>query len=388
MKNLKVLFIDTDIDVTGFKYACKLANIKPEYIDTYDVSEYKFENIDCIVYGYRLYSDKQRMEMLPAYIPRIIWTTTPQYFQDSSDQIIDRLAELETISTIPEHMQIHPSYVLKLINLTNAIRSVCEENTNFIGKYFKDVVEYIDKLNNSNKNHITKVNDNRVIFHKYDETERAIFQQNVDAYKKLGTPIYPDYWMNFYVTVTYYPDNDKIIVKEVYQELLDRHKRNPKYAEECEAGIISDPYIKDRVYYKSTCRKLVITKRGILKCFGNIFKRMPYYSYGNDVLGYNVPGHFHRPGNVFNRILKDINLSYRPDMAWTYMPEMYFALVNQEDSLKVAKMLHKTFRPDLDYNEDSINEYLEEKRKQRDAELQAQYEREVHLWKVQDDLPF
>jgi hypothetical protein len=253
---------------------------------------------------------------------------------------------------------------------------------NFIEKYFADVVEYIDKgLYNSNKNHITKVNDERFIFHKYDETERAIFQQNVDAYKILGSPIYPDdYRMNFYITVTYFGDNDKIIIKEVYQELLDRHKQNPNYREEYKAGIISDPYIKDRVYYKSTCRKLVITKRGILKCFGNIFKRMPYYSYGNDVLGYNIEGHHHKPENIFNRILKDINLSYRPDMAWTYMPEMYMALANQEDSLKVAKKLHKTFRPDLDYNDDSINEYLEQKRKQKDAEL--------HLLKVQDDLPF
>lgn len=256
---------------------------------------------------------------------------------------------------------------------------------NFIGKYFADVVEYIDRLNNSNKNHITKVNDNRVIFHKYDETERAIFQQNIDAFKILGTPIYPDYWMNFYVTVTYFPDNDKIIIKEVYQELLDRHKKNPKHAEECEAGIISDPYIKDRVYYKSSCRKLVITKRGILKCFGNIFKRMPYYSYGNDVLGYNIAGHHDKPENIFNRILKDINLSYRPDMEWSYMPDMYMALSNQEDSLKTAKKLHKMFRPDLDFNKEEIVEYIKKKQEERENRLVEEWK---ELQQEADDLPF
>jgi len=212
---------------------------------------------------------------------------------------------------------------------------------NFIEKYFGDVIEYMNNVYFTNyEKFVTKVSDNRFIINMQDEADRELFQQNVLALKLIKNPIYDENRHNHYCTLTYYPDNDKIIVKEVIQELLDRHKINLDNGDYV--------YVKDRTYYKRTCYKTIITKQGILNCYNNKrFKRMGYYSYGNSLLGYGINNFLSEPDMVFNRILKDINLYYRPDMEWTYAPRVYELLANSENSLKLAKKLNKIWNPGI-----------------------------------------
>lgn len=247
---------------------------------------------------------------------------------------------------------------------------------NFIGKYFGEVVEYIDNVYFKNyEKFVTKVSDNRYIISFQDETDRALFLQNLQALKIAKNPIYDEHKSNHYCTVTYYPDNDKIIIKEVFQELRDRHKL-------CRDNY---QYVKDRTYYKRTCYKTIITKQGILNCFNNYFRRMGYYSYGNNLLGTSINNFLFEPDHVFNRILKDINLSYRPDMQWTYAPEVYGLLANSENSLKLAKKLNKIWNPGISKSE--IDSLVEKHRIEEEERLKKTYKEYVQSID-EDDLPF
>lgn len=127
MKNLKVLFIDTDTNEywneTNFEYGCRLNNIKPQHITIYEMPEFDFSGVDCIVYGFILYRTKRYLSMLPASKPKIIWTTTPDNFEGSTDPIVDRFTPDEAISTLPYYFhRISPT----VVSILNKIRTVCE----------------------------------------------------------------------------------------------------------------------------------------------------------------------------------------------------------------------------------------------------------------------
>jgi hypothetical protein len=262
---------------------------------------------------------------------------------------------------------------------------------NFIGKYFEDVIIQIEKQGRSFNNFLTKVNDDRYIFHKYNEDDKIIFDQNMEAYKEYKAPLYKeeDTRLNWYMTITYFHDNDKIILKEVFQHIADKHIPNPNFEKELEAGKKPKRFIADSFYYNKTVRKIIITKQGILRCPGKYFKRMPYYSYGNQCMGYSLESYDVEPNNVFNKILKDINLFYRPDMSWSYMPDMYKSLANQECPLDTAKIIHKTFKPHLEFKEGEINNYLKKKEEERKEKERKELEElnAIHQQEV-DDLPF
>ena len=123
MKQLNVLFIDTTIRCEMADYAFEDACIKYIYIHTGQVPEFQFENIDCIVYGFRLYRNKEYMSMLPDHIPRIIWTATPRHFE-TKDLIVHKFANVDTISTLPEELEYHDPEMLRMIDFTNKIRQV------------------------------------------------------------------------------------------------------------------------------------------------------------------------------------------------------------------------------------------------------------------------
>lgn len=251
---------------------------------------------------------------------------------------------------------------------------------NFIGKYFADVVEYFIQQK-KNKLQMKKVSDNRYIFHLLDQTDRELFEQNIKGLQVFGNPIYPDSNRhNHYVTVTYYPDNDKIIVKDVHQQILWRHvlKNFPGKKREWD-------YVKERAYYERHCNKIIITKQGILSCFGKHFRRVGYYNYNNYILGYTIGSYLKSPENVFNRILKDINLFYRPDMAWTYVPSIYKAISNSLNSLKTAKKIHKLWNPNLTNEE--IDAMIKQHMDEEHERYQEEYRKHLHQIDV-DDLPF
>jgi len=129
MKN--VLFIDTDNNQYwnewGFEYACRLNNIKPRHIYTYEMPGFNFHDVDCIVYGYKLYSTKEYLSMLPACIPRIIWTGSPGLFKESEDPVLDRFASEENISTLPEHLHVIKPRIISLLNKIILLTSLLNE---------------------------------------------------------------------------------------------------------------------------------------------------------------------------------------------------------------------------------------------------------------------
>jgi hypothetical protein len=129
MKN--VLFIDTDNNQywneRDFVYACRLNNIKPRHIYTYEIPEFNFHDVDCIVYGYKLYRQKEYLSMLPAHIARLVWTTTPEYFKDAEDPVLDRFASEENISTLPEHLHVIKPRVITLVNKIISLTSLSNE---------------------------------------------------------------------------------------------------------------------------------------------------------------------------------------------------------------------------------------------------------------------
>ena len=254
---------------------------------------------------------------------------------------------------------------------------------NFIKKYFEDVLDYVitNYLKWKDEKIVNKVSDNRYVISMLDETDRILFQQNIKSLKLHGNPMYPDdYKENHYLTVTYYSDNDKIIIKEVFQNIFDRHIPNPSID-----PLSPNPYIKERAYYKRSCYKTVITKQGILNCHGNNFRRMGYYSYGNSFLGTAITSYMNNPELVFNRILKDINLLYRPDIEWTYAPKIYQEIANSENSLKLAKKLNKMYSPDV--TKEMIDALVEEHRIEEERKLQEAWEKYHKSFDV-DDLPF
>lgn len=415
MKTLKVLFIDNYISdyEANYKYGMSTNHIEAHEISMFEIKGYDFTDIDCIVYGYTLYEEREFMFMLPAHIPRVIYTSSPSLFKktvysefDTIDPVIHKHGNIDSLKDRPEYPN---NFICRpeLIVLANKIRSVCkrkskvrkfekgsqpylqptisvcERNNNFIGRYFEDVLDYVitNYLKWAKYKIVNKVSDNRYVINMQDETDRTLFQQNIKGLKLLGYPIYPDdYKENHYLTVTYYSDNDKIIVKEVRQQILWRHvlKNNPGQINEWE-------YVKEKRYYKSDIYKCVITRQGVLNCHANNFRRMAYYSYANNFLGTAINSSLFNPEIVFNRILKDINLSYRPDMEWTYFPTIYQEIANSITPLKLAKKLNKICNPNV--SKGMIDALVEEHRIEENKRLEESWEK-YHKSVDVDDLPF
>ena len=112
---------------------------------------------------------------------------------------------------------------------------------------------------------------------------------------------------------------------------------------------------------------------------------MGYYSYGNSFLGTAITSYMNNPELVFNRILKDINLSYRPDIEWTYAPKIYQEIANSINPLQLAKRLNKMYSPDVTKEEiEALVEQhrIEEEKKRQEA--WEKYQRSVDA----NDLPF
>jgi len=131
MRKLKVLFVEVSTRNVEIYIALEEQSvIQTSFIDTDDVSDYDFEGIDCIVYGYRLFKDKELMSMLPAHIPRVIWTATPRFFEESKDVIVYKHQTLSSITCLASNEEYNLEYddfgALLVVSLTNSIISVCE----------------------------------------------------------------------------------------------------------------------------------------------------------------------------------------------------------------------------------------------------------------------
>jgi len=148
MKNLIVLFIDTDINRDpNFAYGMHKNNIVTHELSMFDIEYCNFKDIDCIVYGYRLYKDKDLLCKIPPCIPRVIWTATPESFKkdeykisettglriligekfDTTDPVVQKFGDTDSLKGLPEYPN---NFICRpeVIVLANKIRSVCEEN--------------------------------------------------------------------------------------------------------------------------------------------------------------------------------------------------------------------------------------------------------------------
>lgn len=140
MKKLNVLFIDTDSNNhwndLNFGYGCSTNNIEPKHIEIWEVPDFDFEDIDCIVYGFGLYSEEKYFKKLPRYIPRIVWTTSPYLFDQSHiDPIVERKFG-RSVNNLPYYLQPVGTHV---IDLLNKIKSVCTPVEGGKYKTFKDL---------------------------------------------------------------------------------------------------------------------------------------------------------------------------------------------------------------------------------------------------------
>jgi len=172
-----------------------------------------------------------------------------------------------------------------------------DRDDNLIGQYFSDIWYFIDDVYLKYDRHGCKRIDRNTRMFYIDDEHR--------------------------ICVKYYPEKDCIYITEIFSSV--RYKKNAKIT-------------------KTEKRWIKIDKSGIYNCGFKYKNKMGCYNHTNKFLKGYIKGYMCDPELVFNKILKEINLSKRPGIEWSYEPKIYQELIKHKNPYAFIDKHNKDFQ--------------------------------------------